>query len=148
MKAGPSSLPSENKSRIEGFLGNKDPSPPTPAFLPSLPPCVTLELGAFSTSLLLHSQAIPHHLTGAVIRGLAQVSASAKPDVSPIRWKARLQLPHGRGSHRVVDTLCDNGAHGEFLSLDEAERLGVKLIPLENPTSARLVEGTLLPITH
>ena len=115
---------------------------PLPATLSPL----ILDLGPISCRHILRSHALSKSKARAVVQELSSTTLS--PDTSPIRWRVKLSLPHRKGALTNIDALCYNGAHREFISEIEATRLGVGLIPLEVPTSARLVDGSLMAITH
>eukprot|EP00961_Rhodomonas_salina_P256345 3464343-Rhodomonas_salina.1 len=48
----------------------------------------------------------------------------------------------------VADGLCDNGAHGEFLSEELAHSLRLTLVPVVSPCSVKLPDGSLLKVLH
>ena len=74
---------------------------------------------------------------------LAALNSNLPPDTSPIRWQIRI----GKKG-RVAITLCDPGAHGNFISHELAKSLGCLLIALPNQSAVRLPNGHLIPMTH
>ena len=104
-----------------------------------------LSLGPIAVRELLRAHALPPALARAQ-SGL--LLGSTQPDTSPIRWRAKAYVPRNKASPMMADVLVDNGAHGEFMSSTLAKRLGLKLIALEVPTTARLPSGATMPITH
>jgi hypothetical protein len=157
MRPLPHSSPTQNKLCDERSFGNKTPPLSEPALSPPIPPVPELlSLGLPAARSLLRCHALPKSTAQALESYLLNPltahnpfsGESLEPDTSPIRWKARVCLPHGASPVRTVDVLCDNGAHGEFMSCHEAEALGLKLVPLPEGSSARLPNGAILPMTH
>jgi hypothetical protein len=122
-------MPRPRPSPTLNSMRNETSSSPAPTLAPLI-----FDLGPLSK--------LSPHSTGPLDR----TNLPAEPDLSPIRWRLRLKTPEGRLT--TVDCLCDNGAHGLFLSKDIADSLKLELIPVDRPTSVRLPDGTLLPILH
>ncbi len=107
-----------------------------------------MDLGCLATRQLLRAHALPPAVALANAKLLKdRPNIRESPDLSPIRWRLKLNVP---GGPRTISTegLCDNGAHGEFISADIVRQLGAPLVPVAGPTSVRLPDGTLLPVSH
>lgn len=108
--------------------GNKFPAPPALSSLFSTFTPEITNLGSVCTREALRVHALPRNLVPSILRILSTdrpnlpPATSPAPDLSPIRWKLKLQVPSTTRTS-VVDGLCDDGAHGEFLAKDVAQRL-------------------------
>lgn len=100
-----------------------------------------------STRELLRRHALPATLAASNHDFLLDLTNLPTPDLSPIQWKLKLTSPSSARA-MVIDGLCDNGAHSEFLSINVAKSLGLATILLASPTSVRLPDGSLLTVTH
>eukprot|EP00961_Rhodomonas_salina_P090197 1213080-Rhodomonas_salina.1 len=70
-------------------------------------------------------------------------------DLSPILWTVKLTSTLSART-QVVDCLCYNGAHSEFLRADVARSMGLELKPVSGQCSVCLPQagGTLIKVLH
>ena len=72
---------------------------------------------------------------------ISALTATPRPDLSPILWQGKVRLANG---HIVtVLVLVDSGAHGNFISETLSKRLGCKVTPLAEGSAAKLPDGNI-----